>query len=154
MTADKTASDVAKVESKLKYWSQQLHDLSGRNRLLFYRDTRSSTATIEHPDFFRLFEVLVEKGSDLLVPIPAPGEVEDSVPDPEEIIVEELGLEAIVPDDVGLAEVVEGRLPQAESDAEQVEQPLPPEALHEASMQPNRERKSQAKTDVDPISRP
>jgi len=136
MTADKTASDVAKVESKLKYWSQQLHDLSGRNRLLFYRDTRSSTATIEHPDFFRLFEVLVEKGSDLLVPIPAPGEVEDSVPDPEEIIVEELGLEAIVPDDVGLAEVVEGRLPQAESDAEQVEQPLPPEALHEASMQP------------------
>lgn len=74
MMTNISSPEMVKVESKLKYWSQQLHDLSGRNRLLFYRDTKSSTAAIEAPEFRKLFEMLVEKGSELSVPLPAAGE--------------------------------------------------------------------------------
>jgi very-short-patch-repair endonuclease len=70
MAAQKTSPDVLKVENKLKYWSRQLHDLSGRNRLLFYRDTKSSTATIESPEFLKLFETVVDRGGELLAPLP------------------------------------------------------------------------------------
>ncbi len=66
--------DTAKVENKLKYWADLLHDMSGRNRLLFYKDTKSSTATIEKPEFTDLFEILVEKGGEILTPVPEPKE--------------------------------------------------------------------------------
>jgi very-short-patch-repair endonuclease len=61
---------VDKVETKLKYWARQLHDMSGRNRLLFWKVTKSSSAIIEKPDFADLFELLVEKGEEVLAPIP------------------------------------------------------------------------------------
>ena len=60
------------VETKLKYWSRQLHDMSGRNRLLFWKSTKTSSATIEKPEFTELFEVLVEKGGEILAPLPDP----------------------------------------------------------------------------------
>ncbi len=62
--------DNSKVENKLKFWSEQLQDLSGRNRLLFFKDTKTSTATIKSPGFAELFQVLVEKGGELIAPIP------------------------------------------------------------------------------------
>lgn len=60
------------VETKLKYWSRQLHDMSGRNRLLFWKNTKTSSATIEKPEFIDLFEMLVEKGGEILAPLPDP----------------------------------------------------------------------------------
>lgn len=67
-----STSDIAKVETKLKYWARQLHDMSGRNRLLFYKNTKTSSATIEQPEFNELFEMLVEKGGEILAPVPDP----------------------------------------------------------------------------------
>jgi very-short-patch-repair endonuclease len=61
---------VDKVEAKLKYWARQLHDMSGRNRLLFWKVTKSSSAIIEKPEFNDLFEILVEKGGQVLAPMP------------------------------------------------------------------------------------
>ncbi len=66
---EKSSPDSTIVQHKLAYWSQQLHDLSGRNRLLYYRDTKSSTATILSPGFLELFRLLVDKGSKLTVPV-------------------------------------------------------------------------------------
>jgi very-short-patch-repair endonuclease len=63
---------IDKVESKLKYWARQLHDMSGRNRLLFWKVTKSSSAIIEKPEFDELFEILVEKGGKVLAPVPDP----------------------------------------------------------------------------------
>ena len=63
-----------KVDSKLKYWARQLHDMSGRNRLLFWKSTKTSSATIERPVFIDLFELLVEKGGEILAPVPDPKE--------------------------------------------------------------------------------
>ena len=68
--------DTTKVENKLDFWAKELHDMSGRNRLLFYKETKTSTATIESPSFFDLFEILVEKGAELLAPLPDPKEAE------------------------------------------------------------------------------
>jgi len=69
-----TQFDTTKVENKLNFWAKELHDMSGRNRLLFYKDTKSSTATIEAPSFGETFELLVEKGGELLAPLPDPKE--------------------------------------------------------------------------------
>lgn len=66
--------DDAKVEHKLKYWSQELHDMSGRNRLLFYKETKTSTANIEKPAFAALFHLLVEQETELFAPLPDPKE--------------------------------------------------------------------------------
>ncbi len=60
-----------KVEAQLQYWSQQLHDLSGRNRLLYYRETRASSATIQDPPFLELYRLLVERGVELRAPLPS-----------------------------------------------------------------------------------
>ena len=67
-----TNPDNTKVEAKLKYWARQLHDMSGRNRLLFWKNTKTSSATIEKPEFIDLFELLVEKGGEILAPVPDP----------------------------------------------------------------------------------
>ncbi len=64
----------AKVENKIKFWSQELHDMSGRNRLLFYKETKTSTANIEKPGFIALFHLLVEQETELLAPLPDPRE--------------------------------------------------------------------------------
>lgn len=46
--------------------------MSGRNRLLFWKSTKSSSATFEIPEFNNLFELLVEKGGGILAPMPDP----------------------------------------------------------------------------------
>lgn len=78
--------EAIKVREKIRFWSQELQDMSGRNRLLFYKDTKSSTATIELPSFFNLFEMLVMDGAELFAPLPDPKEVksifEDDKVDP------------------------------------------------------------------------
>lgn len=66
--------EIKKVEDKIRRWSQDLQDMSGRNRLLFYKETKSSTATIELPEFYPFFEMLVERGSDFFAPLPDPKE--------------------------------------------------------------------------------
>jgi very-short-patch-repair endonuclease/KaiC/GvpD/RAD55 family RecA-like ATPase len=66
--------DNSKVEAKLKYWTRQLHDMSGRNRLLFWKSTKTSSAIIEKPEFIDLFDLLVEKGGKILAPLPDPKE--------------------------------------------------------------------------------
>ncbi len=63
------------VEAQLQNWAEQLHDLTGRNRLLFYRDTRASSAIILDPPFLQLFHDLVEKGRELRVPVPSLAEI-------------------------------------------------------------------------------
>ncbi len=75
MTMDAAASENSRVESKLQYWSRQLHDMSGRNRLLFWKDSKTSTCTIEEPGFSEVFAALVENGAELAAPLPEPGEV-------------------------------------------------------------------------------
>ncbi len=89
-----TPEDISKVEGKLKFWSQQLHDLSGRNRLLFYKETRSSSATIESPNFRDLFRILVETGRELIAPLPPVGEL-DLSPEADELDREELEAEGL-----------------------------------------------------------
>jgi len=69
-----TNPDNIKVDAKLKYWARQLHDMSGRNRLLFWKSTKTSSAAIEKPQFVDLFELLVEKGGEILAPVPDPKE--------------------------------------------------------------------------------
>ena len=76
--------DTTKVENKLNFWAKALHDMSGRNRLLFYKDTKTSTAIIESPSFIELFELLVENGGELLAPLPDPKEVKSVFEDTEE----------------------------------------------------------------------
>lgn len=66
--------EIIKVQGKIKFWSQELQDMSGRNRLLFYKDTKSSTAIIELPSFFDLFERLVVDGVEFFAPLPDPKE--------------------------------------------------------------------------------
>jgi len=78
--------DITKVRDKIKFWSQELQDMSGRNRLLFYKDTKSSTATIELPHFLDLFEMLVMNGADLFAPLPDPKEAKSIFGDGKEEI--------------------------------------------------------------------
>lgn len=66
--------NTTKVKNKLKFWAQELHDMSGRNRLLFYKDTKTSTAIIETPGFVSLFNLLVEQDAELFAPLPDPKE--------------------------------------------------------------------------------
>jgi len=65
---------IGKVEAKLKHWARQLHDMSGRNRLLFWKVTKTSSAIIQKPEFDDLFEILVDKGGQVTAPLPDPKE--------------------------------------------------------------------------------
>ena len=61
---------ITSIEQKLNYWSNQLRDMSGRNRLLFWRDTKASSAVITQPDLFPLFEQIVVKNRPIFAPLP------------------------------------------------------------------------------------
>lgn len=65
---------IDKVEAKLRHWARQLHDMSGRNRLLFWKVTKTSSAIIQKPEFEDLFEMLVERGGQVMAPLPDPKE--------------------------------------------------------------------------------
>lgn len=101
-----------RVEAQLQNWTHQLHDLSGRNRLLYYRDTRASSAIIQVPEFLELFRLLVEKGRTLQVPIPSLADVAREAqsgavaPPPEEL--EDLLPEVDAEDQKGLSPLAAG----------------------------------------------
>ena len=50
------------VISRVDKWKQKLLDLSKRNRLLNYRETKRSNICIVQPDMEVIFESLVNKG--------------------------------------------------------------------------------------------
>ena len=58
------------LDARLTYWKSRLHDLGRRNRLLFFKHTRSSTLEIVKPDPTDLFKRIVIKGSTLSFPLP------------------------------------------------------------------------------------
>ena len=79
----------AKVKQKLDYWSNLLRDISGRNRLLYWKDTKSSSAVITEPDLLSIFDRIVVKDKALSVPLPDENELPslfDHLDDPLETI--------------------------------------------------------------------
>ncbi|MGW2339072.1 DUF3320 domain-containing protein [Streptomyces sp. NPDC001661] len=68
-------NDLERLKAKLAGWRNSLVDLSGRNRLLNFRHTRSSTLGIAYPDAVELIEK-IDSGWDF-APLP------DEEPEPE-----------------------------------------------------------------------
>lgn len=58
------------VSRKLDHWITRLYDMSRRNRLLYFRPTRASTARIIHPSPTKLYDLLVVRGKTLTFPQP------------------------------------------------------------------------------------
>lgn len=56
------------VDRRIGYWIERLHDMSRRNRLLFFKPTRASTAMILDPPPNVLFDRLVVKGRSVSFP--------------------------------------------------------------------------------------
>lgn len=48
------------LAQKAAYWERELLDLSKRNRMLHFRDTRRSSLVIETPDFFSMYQKIVK----------------------------------------------------------------------------------------------
>lgn len=76
--------DNTKVDFRLKLWAQELHDMSGRNRLLYYKDTKTSTVIINSPSFYDLYEEVVDKGHKISVPLPDNEEQQTLFDDPND----------------------------------------------------------------------
>ena len=73
------------VDQKVDHWKARLFDLSGRNRLLFFRVTKTTTINIRIPSPQDLFQRLVERGSTLNFPLgdnnpPADGQADRAEP--------------------------------------------------------------------------
>ena len=77
MTYELPAEYKIKIGQKLKYWADQLRDMSGRNRLLFWKDTRASSVVITEPELLEVFERIVDKGKKIIAPFPLEEEQED-----------------------------------------------------------------------------
>ncbi len=60
-----SAAQQKMIDQKIDHWQTRLLDLSGRNRLLFFKATKTTTVTIKYPDLWELFYRLVDKGSTL-----------------------------------------------------------------------------------------
>ena len=56
--------------ARLDEWKSRLYDLTRRNRLLYFRVTKSSVLQIADPDADALFEMLVNRGRSLRLSIP------------------------------------------------------------------------------------
>ena len=59
------------VERRLRYWIDRLHDMTRRNRLLYFRQTKASTLEISHPSIGDLFQRLVVSGRFVKFPLPS-----------------------------------------------------------------------------------
>jgi len=70
-----------KVQKKLKFWKVKLQDVGGGNRLLFFKETKSSTVVIEEPDIHVLFNRLVVDAKPLYAPLPPKEERESEAQD-------------------------------------------------------------------------
>ncbi len=57
------------IDNKVDHWIGRLLDLSGRNRLLFFKPTKTTTVDIISPEPRELFGRLVEKGNTLTFPL-------------------------------------------------------------------------------------
>ena len=60
---------MSKVLEKINYWIIQLQDMGRRNRLLYFRKTKSSTLSIKYPDCLFLFEYLVINDKPIYSPL-------------------------------------------------------------------------------------
>lgn len=70
---------MAKINDRFDSWKNKLLDLGKRNRLINYKETKSSTLRITHPSIEELFERLVRKEEELAFPRPFDEEdVEDA----------------------------------------------------------------------------
>ena len=70
---------MAKINDRFDSWKNKLLDLGKRNRLINYKETKSSTLRITHPSIEELFERLVRKEEELAFPRPFDEEdVEDT----------------------------------------------------------------------------
>lgn len=54
-------SSLALIRKKIEYWKSQLIDISKRNRLLYFRQTRTGTVQLLYPDIEEIFDWLVRK---------------------------------------------------------------------------------------------
>ena len=53
---------MAKINDRFDSWKNKLLDLGKRNRLINYKETKSSTLRITQPTIEELFDRLVRKG--------------------------------------------------------------------------------------------
>lgn len=68
----------ARVTRRVEEWKQKLVDLTKRNRLLYFRPSKTSTLLIEHPELQTIFERLVVKGRSWEFWLPPDEENQDS----------------------------------------------------------------------------
>ena len=75
-----------RVGDRIEEWKRKLIDLTRRNRLLFFRPTRSSTLRIEEPSSEDVFKRLVidEKPWEFFIPPEEENELPDGESDPRQ----------------------------------------------------------------------
>ena len=73
---DDTSFESSKVQDKLQYWAAHLRDMGRRNRLLFFKDTKTLSIVINEPDALCIFERLVVKSKPIYAPLPTVGQKE------------------------------------------------------------------------------
>ncbi len=64
-----SAAQQKMIDRKIDHWQARLLDLSSRNRLLFFKASKTTTINVKYPDLFELFYRLVDKGSTLRFPL-------------------------------------------------------------------------------------
>ena len=69
------AASLSRVKRRVEEWKLKLIDLSRRNRLIYFRPTRSSNIQIERPEMRKVFERLVIKGRSWEIWQPPPAEM-------------------------------------------------------------------------------
>jgi superfamily I DNA and/or RNA helicase len=85
-SANETTKDA--IIGKISYWKDRLYDLSGRNRLLFYKQTKTSNVEITYPSLNNLFDKLVVQGQSYIFPLPENEEkIEEGEGDPYKSII-------------------------------------------------------------------
>ena len=60
--------DVSKFDAKYESWKNKLLDLGKRNKLLNYKETKSSTLRITYPNYGDLYETFVKNENELVFP--------------------------------------------------------------------------------------
>ena len=57
---------MANFDAKYENWKNKLLDLGKRNKLLNYKETKSSTLKITYPDYSDLYEMFVKNENELV----------------------------------------------------------------------------------------
>ena len=55
---------------KIGYWKNQLQNMGRRNRLLFFKDTKTSSIIVNEPGLSEIYETIVDHGKPLFAPLP------------------------------------------------------------------------------------